>query len=153
MMNFMKECEMKIDEILNLWKEDCVIDKTEIGDEAIKIAKLHHKYFQILVNEKFTLKSYEAEMKKLKLEKYEFFTQGPNEDTQKKGWKLPAKGIILKTDIPMYMDADDDIIRVSLRIGAQQEKIELLEYIIKTIMNRGYNLKVVLEWQKFINGS
>lgn len=153
MMNFMKECEMKIDEILNLWKEDCVIDKTEIGDEAIKIAKLHHKYFQILVNEKFTLKSYEAEMKKLKLEKYEFFTQGPNEDTQKKGWKLPAKGIILKTDIPMYMDADDDIIRVSLRIGAQQEKIELLESIIKTIMNRGYNLKVVLEWQKFINGS
>jgi hypothetical protein len=149
----MKECEMKIDEILNLWKEDCVIDKTEIGDEAIKIAKLHHKYFQILVNEKFTLKSYEAEMKKLKLEKYEFFTQGPNEDTQKKGWKLPAKGIILKTDIPMYMDADDDIIRVSLRIGAQQEKIELLESIIKTIMNRGYNLKVVLEWQKFINGS
>ena len=92
-------------------------------------------------------------MKKLKLEKYEFFTQGPNEDTQKKGWKLPAKGIILKTDIPMYMDADDDIIRVSLRIGAQQEKIELLESIIKTIMNRGYNLKVVLEWQKFINGS
>ncbi len=153
MMNFMKECEMKIDEILNLWKEDCVIDKTEIGDEAIKIAKLHHKYFQILVNEKFTLKSHEAEMKKLKLEKYEFFTQGPNEDTQKKGWKLPAKGIILKTDIPMYMDADDDIIRVSLRIGAQQEKIELLESIIKTIMNRGYNLKVVLEWQKFINGS
>lgn len=153
MMNFMKECEMKIDEILNLWKENCVIDKTEIGDEAIKIAKLHHKYFQILVNEKFTLKSYEAEMKKLKLEKYEFFTQGPNEDTQKKGWKLPAKGIILKTDIPMYMDADDDIIRVSLRIGAQQEKIELLESIIKTIMNRGYNLKVVLEWQKFINGS
>ena len=152
-MNFMKECEMKIDEILNLWKEDCVIDKTEIGDEAIKIAKLHHKYFQILVNEKFTLKSHEAEMKKLKLEKYEFFTQGPNEDTQKKGWKLPAKGIILKTDIPMYMDADDDIIRISLRIGVQQEKIELLESIIKTIMNRGYNLKVVLEWQKFINGS
>ena len=47
MTNFMKECEMKIDEILNFWKEDCVIDKTEIGDEAIKIAKLHHKYFQI----------------------------------------------------------------------------------------------------------
>lgn len=153
MINFMKDCDMKIDEILNLWKEDCEIDKTEIGDEAIKIAKLHHKYFQILVNERFTLKSHEAEMKKIKLEKYEFFTQGPNEETQKKGWKLPAKGIILKTDIPMYMDADDDIIRISLRIGIQQEKIELLESIIKTIMNRGYNLKVALEWQKFINGS
>lgn len=144
---------MKIDEILELWKEDAKIDNTEIGDEAMKIAKLHHKYYQILVAERFNLRSHEAEMKKLKLEKYEFFTQGPNEETQKKGWKLPAKGLILKSDIPMYMDADDDIIRLSLRIGIQQEKIDMLESIVKTIMNRGYNLKVALEWQKFINGS
>lgn len=144
---------MKIDEILDLWKEDSKVDGAEIGDEAIKIAKLHHKYYQILVNERFVLRSHEAEMKKLKLDKYEFYTQGPNEETEKKGWKIPAKGLILKADIPMYMDADDDIIRLSLRIGIQQEKIDLLESIVKTIMNRGYNLKVALEWQKFINGS
>ena len=144
---------MKVDDILDLWKEDSNIDKTELGDEAMKVAKLHHKYFQILVNEKFILKSHEAEMKKLKLEKYEFFTQGPNEETQQKGWKLPAKGLILKADIPMYMDADENIIKLSLRIGIQQEKIELLESIIKMVMNRGYNLKLALEWQRFINGS
>jgi hypothetical protein len=144
---------MKVDEILELWKEDANVDNTEIGEEAIKIAKLHHKYYQILINERFVLRSHEAEMKKLKLDKYEFFTQGPNEETQQKGWKIPAKGLILKADIPMYMEADDEIIRLSLRIGIQQEKIELLESIIKTIMNRGYNLKVALEWQKFINGS
>lgn len=144
---------MKVDEILELWKEDANVDNTEIGEEAIKIAKLHHKYYQILINERFILRSHEAEMKKLKLDKYEFFTQGPNEETQQKGWKIPAKGLILKADIPMYMEADDEIIRLSLRIGIQQEKIELLESIIKTIMNRGYNLKVALEWQKFINGS
>ena len=144
---------MKIDEILELWEKDSKVDGAEIGDEAIKIAKLHHRYYQILVNEKFVLRSHEAEMKKLKLDKYEFYTQGPNEETEKKGWKIPAKGLILKADIPMYMDADDDIIRLSLRIGIQQEKIDLLESVIKTIMNRGYNLKVALEWQKFINGS
>lgn len=144
---------MKIDEILELWEKDSKVDGAEIGDEAIKIAKLHHRYYQILVNEKFVLRSHEAEMKKLKLDKYEFYTQGPNEETEKKGWKIPAKGLILKADIPMYMDADDEIIRLSLRIGIQQEKIDLLESVIKTIMNRGYNLKVALEWQKFINGS
>jgi hypothetical protein len=144
---------MHIDEIVALWEIDSKIDQTEIGDEALKVAKLHHKYYQILINERLVLRHREAELKKLKLEKYEFFTQGPNEETQKKGWKLPAKGIILKTDIPMYMDADDDIIKQSLKIGIQQEKVEFLESVIKTLMNRGYNLKVALEWQRFINGS
>ena len=144
---------MKLEEILELWKEDSNVDVVEIGDEAMKIAKLHHKYFQILVHERMILRQFEADMKKLKLEKYEFFTQGPNEETQEKGWKLPAKGLILKADIPMYMDADPDMIKLSLRIGMQQEKIELLESVIKIIMNRGYNLKVALEWQKFTNGS
>ena len=144
---------MKVEEILESWKEDSVIDKTELGDEAMKIAKLHHKYYQILINERCILRSFESDMKKLKLAKYEFYTQGPDEETKQKGWKLPAKGLILKADIPMYMDADEDIVKLSLRIGLQQEKIDLLESIIKTVMNRGYNLKVALEWQRFINGS
>lgn len=147
------ESDMKLEDILDLWKEDSKIDTTEIGDEAVKIAKLHHKYYQILVQEKLILRKQESDMKKLKLEKYEFFTQGPNEETQEKNWKLPAKGLILKNDIPMYMDGDPDIINLSLKIGYQQEKIELLESIIKTVMNRGYNLKVILDWEKFKNGA
>lgn len=147
------EGDMKLEEILDLWKEDSKIDITEIGEEAANIAKLHHKYYQILVKERFALKTQELNMKKLKLDKHEFFTQGPNEETQDKGWKLPAKGLILKNDIPMYMDGDPDIIQLSLKIGYQQEKIELLDSIIKTIMNRGYNLKVILDWEKFKNGA
>jgi hypothetical protein len=144
---------MKIEEIHELWKVDAEIDKTEPGEEALKIAKLHHKYFQILSSERLSLRKFESDLKKIRLDKYEFYTQGPNEETQEKGWKLPSKGLILKADIPMYMDADQDIINLSLRIGLQQEKVELLESIIKTIMNRGYNLKVYVEWVKFTNGS
>lgn len=144
---------MKLEEIFDQWKIDSEIDKTELGDEALKIAKLHHKYYQILVSERLLLKSFESDMKRLKLDKYEFFSQGPNEETQAKGWKLPAKGLILKADIPMYMDADEDIIKLSLKIGVQQEKIELLESIIRTLMNRGYNVKAAIEWQKFIMGA
>lgn len=144
---------MKLEEIFDQWKIDSEIDKTELGDEALKIAKLHHKYYQILVGEKLLLRSHESDMKKLKLDKYEFFSQGPNEETQARGWKLPAKGLILKADIPMYMDADEDIIKLSLKIGVQQEKIELLESIIKVLMNRGYNVKAAIEWQKFIMGA
>ena len=144
---------MKLEEIFEQWKIDSEIDKTELGDEALKISKLHHKYFQILISEKMLLRTYESDMRKLKLDKYEFFNQGPNEETQEKGWKLPAKGLILKADIPLYMDADNDIIKLSLKIGVQQEKIEFLESIIKTLINRGYNIKTAVDWQKFINGN
>ena len=88
-----------------------------------------------------------------KLEKYEFYTQGPNEETEEKGWKLPAKVLILKADIPMYLDADQELIRQSLKIGLQQEKLELLESIIKSLGNRGYNIKAAIDWQKFTMGA
>ena len=143
---------MNIDDILNLWQEDVKIDRTELGDEALNIPKLHHKYYEIYVKERLTLRKFEAELKQLKLDKYEFLTQGPNEETKDKGWRLPAKGMILKGDIPMYLEADQDIINLSLKIGLQQEKIELLESIIKTIINRGYLIKSAIDWTKFTMG-
>jgi hypothetical protein len=143
---------MKIEEIVELWKEDSNIDRTELGNEAIKIPKLHHKYYEIFIKERLQLRYFESEMKQLKLDKYEFYTQGPNEDTPST-WKLPPKGMILKTDIPMYMDADKEIIQLSLKIGLQQEKTEFLEAIIKTLNNRGFNIKAAIEWQRFTMGA
>jgi hypothetical protein len=143
---------MNIDEISDLWKSDTNIDITELSSESLKIPKLHHKYYQILINEKMLLKKLEYDFKKLKLDKYEFYTQGPTEETIEKGWELPAKGIILKSDIPMYMEADQDIINISLKITYQQEKIDYLDSIIKSIMNRGFLIKNAIDWQKFTLG-
>jgi hypothetical protein len=144
---------MKIEDILDQWKNDSYIDRTELGDAALVIPKLHHKYYQIYINEKLTLRSQEADMKKLKLEKYEFFSQGHTEQTRNLGWELPARGLILKADIPMYMDADKELIKLSLKIGIQQEKIELLESIIKSLTNRGYQIKSAIDWVKFTMGT
>jgi hypothetical protein len=144
---------MNVDDIFELWTEDVEIDKTELGDEAIKIPKLHNKYFQIYTKEKLLLRKYESEMKQLKLDKYEFYTQGHTEETRSKMWVLPAKGLILKTDIPMYMDADSDIIKLSLKIGLQQEKVDLLDSIIKSLNSRGFNIKAAIDWYKFTMGA
>jgi len=144
---------MKLEDILDLWKEDSNIDKTDLGEEEVKIPKLHNKYYQIYVHEKIVLRSYEADMKKLKLEKYEFFTQGHTEETRSKMWELPARGLILKADIPMYMDADKELIKLSLKIGVQQEKTDFLESIIKSLTNRGFQIKSAIDWYKFTMGS
>lgn len=144
---------MKIEEILSEWESDAQIDKTELADESLKIPKLHHKYYQILVNEKLTLKYHEIEYKKLRLQKHEFYTQGPSELSKSKGWQMPAKGLILKSDIPMYMDGDDDLSKLILKIDLQKEKIELLVSIIKTVMNRNFEIKSAIDFIKFSMGA
>ena len=41
---------MVLEEIYELWHKDSIIDKTELGDESLKIPQLHHKYFKIYSN-------------------------------------------------------------------------------------------------------
>lgn len=143
---------MTIEEIMELWESDSKIDRLELEKEVLKIASLHNKYYRIFVEERMRLRGLEAKMKQLKLDKYEFLTQGPNEESLAKGWSLPAKGMILKAEIPMYLEADKDIIELSLKIGMQQEKIEFLESIIKSFVNRGFNIKTAIDIRKFENG-
>jgi hypothetical protein len=143
---------MKFEDIFVSWEKDSAIDRTELAEESLKIPKLHHKYYTIYVTEKATLRRLESDMKKLKLEKYEFFTLGPNEETKDRGWRLPARGMILKADIPMYMEGDQDIIDLSLKIGMQQEKVELLESIIKSLQTRNFIIKNAIDFTKFSMG-
>lgn len=144
---------MNIDEIMSEWKTDSEIDVTELADESIKIAKLHQKYYEYLIKEKLLFKKNESDLKLLRLEKYEFYTQGHNEETLKKGWELPSKGMVIKSEIPMYLEGDKDIINLNLKMSYQQEKIDLLQSIIKSLNNRGYNIKSAIDWIKFTSGA
>ena len=143
---------MKFEDIFEQWNIDSFIDKTELVDESLKIPKLHHKYYLVLVAEKSSLKKLESQLKELKLSKYEFYSQGHTEETKQLGWKLPARGMILKADIPMYMEADKDIIELSLKIGMQQEKVDFLESIIKSFQTRGYIIKNAIDFMRFSMG-
>jgi len=143
---------MKIEKIFEEWDADTDFDKTELGDEALKVSKLHHKYFRILSQERITRRSLEADLKVLRLEKFEFYTQGPSKESVERGWEMPPIGRVVKSEVNNYMEADRDIINLSLKIGIQNEKIDLLESIIKTILSRGYNIKAAIDWEKFKMG-
>lgn len=140
---------MKLEDIYTEWDKDSHINRSELGDEVLKIPKLHHKYFQIFSHERLLLRKYEAELKQLKLAKHEFLTLGPTEETHARGWTLPPQGKILRSDVNNYIDADQEVIALTLKIGLQQEKIELLESIIKSLTNRGFNIKSAIDWEKF----
>lgn len=143
---------MKLEEIFDQWSKDSTIDKTELGQAAINIPQLHHKYYKIFSQERLLLKKLEQDMKKLKKVKWEYYCGILDQETlEQNGWE-PVQLKILKQDIPTYMDSDNDIIQLNLRIAIQQEKIELLESVIRNIMNMGYNVKAAIDWVKFTSG-
>jgi hypothetical protein len=140
---------MTLEEIFDLWRDDAEVNRSELGQSALDLAKLHHKYYQIFSKERLLLTKLKAELKQLKLEKQEFYIDGPTEEHIERGWKLPAKGRILRSDAGNYVDADSDVIQFTLKIAYQQEKVDLLDSIIKIISNRGFQIKSAIDWEKF----
>lgn len=140
---------MKLEDILDLWSDDCVVDKTELGDEALKIPKLHSKYLRHYSEEKLLLRKLEEDKRELIKLKHDYYRGVmPEEDLRANGWQ-PFQYNVLKSDIPMHIDADQDVIKINLKIAMQQEKVDTLESIIKSISNRGFLIKSAIDFEKF----
>jgi hypothetical protein len=144
---------MKLEDILKEWEQDSVIKREILDEEALRIPVLHKKYHTIYTHERLILRKLEVELKVLKLDKYEFFTQGPNSETEKKGWVLPPIGKIIKSDVQQYIDCDKQVVELTLRVGTQHEKIELLDSIIKSLRDRGFQIRSAIDWIKFTSGA
>lgn len=144
---------MKLEEIHQLWADDSDINKMELGDESLKLPKLHSKYLNIMTTERMLLKRLEEDRKELVKLKHDYY-RGilPEEELKENGW-TPFQLSVLKSDIPMHLDADQDIIKLNLKVAMQQEKVDVLESIIRAITNRGYLIKNAIEWEKFKVGA
>jgi hypothetical protein len=143
---------MTLDELLENWKADAEIDRTELGNEAIKIPQLHSKYFKFYSTERLALRKLEEDAKVLKKQKYEWFNGSMDyEDLNDLGWS-PNPLKLLRADIPQYIDADKDIVSLNLKIAYQKEKVDFLDSAIRSLNTRGYNLRAAIDWEKFKMG-
>lgn len=144
---------MKIEEIYEMWAKDSEIDQTNVSGESANIPKLHNKYFRIYMEEGMKLKQFRAKYKQLKLLKEQYYRGELDiSELQEYGWE-PQPLKILRQDIGTYIDADKDIIDLSLKVGMQEEKVNYLEAIIKMISNRGFQLKTIVDWERFRTGA
>ena len=144
---------MKIEELHQLWEKDSGIDRSELGEESLRIPQLHSKYYKLYSEERTTLRKWEVEFKRMYREKHEYYNGVlSEEDLRANGWE-PFSLRVLKTDIPMYMDADKDVARAKSMISAQQDKVEFIESIIKSLPSRGYQINAAITWEKFKVGA
>lgn len=143
---------MKLDDILDSWSADSNVDRTELAEESMKIPQLHSKYLKMFSNERMRLKQLDFQYKQLVKLKTEFYLGTiAEEDLKENNWE-PNPLRILKADIPMYIDADPDIIELLQKKALQQEKVDTLDSIIRSINNRGFQIKNAIDWIRFTNG-
>ena len=143
---------MTLDEIQMLWDKDCCIDTTNLTNEAQNIPKLHAKYYRIYIKQRMIVAQYQHQLKKLRFDKYEFFTNPTEYHIKELNWKVPPQGRLLKNEVNQYIDCDKDVIDLELKIAIQQEKTQFCKSIIDTINTRGFLLKTILDERKFNNG-
>ena len=133
-----------------MWESDSTIDPDNLHDESLRIPQLHCKYYTIYntitVLRERTRNSYN----KVKLERYNYYTgKAPAEVYAEEPFPYKVRE---KDAIQRYIEADDKLTKLDLKIRYYDTTLKFLEEIIKTISNRTFQIKNAIEWHKFQSG-
>lgn len=141
----------KLDELMNEWSKDSVIDRTEPGKAMLDIPKLHSKYLNILSRHKLLSKEADFKYSKTKKIRWEYYT-GKMGDEDLKKYGLDPFPFVLKSDISTYMDADEELNRFLAQKIVHDEIVSACEMILKELHSRTFQLRSYIDWERFIQG-
>lgn len=140
------------DELLEMWRKDSEIDRTEPGKALLDIPKMHSKYLAILSRHRLHSKDAEFKYNKMKRLKWEYYTGKLDEETLNKyGWEpFPYT---LKSDLTTYLESDDDIRKFVASKAIHDEMVDICTAILKELNSRTFQLRDFIAWERFIQGN
>ena len=140
---------MTLDELQTIAEKDLKVDDLELATESTRNAALHQKYLTYLNHYKGLLIKKKAELKRLKLQKWEYFTGKSDPQVYRDN---PFDYKILKADLHIYLDADDDLIKAQSLVEYYEMCVDTCERYMKNISDRQWNIKNAIAWRKFESG-
>jgi hypothetical protein len=147
---------INLEQILEMWKKDAVIDDVCLDEETLKSSKLHAKYLELFSMAKLMLKKKEMEQESMKKDKWLYYNgKMSQQDMDDRKWKYdPFDGMTkpLKSDMEMYYCTDEDMVRIRAQIDYQKTIIDTLEEIMGNIRWRHTHVKNILDFKKFTSG-
>ena len=140
-----------LEQIMEMWKSDAIIDQTEPGRELLKIPTLHNKYLNALTKHKIAGKKAHFDYLRMKKNKWEYYTgKMSQEELEERGW-VPFQ-FVLKSDINTYLEADGDLIRLLEKKMYHDEIAGVIESIMSELKQRTWQLRSFIDYEKFIGG-
>lgn len=137
------------EKILNLWEIDSKIDRYSVSEESAKISSLHFKYLNFYRQVLSNIALLDVQIKALRLEKINFYSGKSDPNIyREKNFHLK----VLKSDLDVYIDADEDYAKLILKRQGFENIKEILKSIIEQIKNRHWILRNIMEYDKFTSG-
>ncbi len=137
---------MNLETIQSMWEKDSQIDIIKLHEEAAKIPSLHAKYWDVYNSLKLLKEKAHSQESKVKLTRHNYYT-GKASEEEYKAEPFPYK-VREKESVKRYMDADDRVQTIVLKIKYYDVMLAYLEDIVRQINNRSYQLKNIIDWQQ-----
>ena len=140
---------MTLDELQAQAAHDLKVNDEHLDTESLKNQEIKAKYLNH--KSKFELLLYRAkgDYKRLYRDKWEYY--GGKADAKIYVTK-PFDLKVLKTDLSVYIESDDDIINLENKISYLQTVVKYIDGVIKSIDNRGWDISHAIKWKQFEAG-
>lgn len=142
--------DKEYDQLKETISDDLDIDDMSLDSESLKTPRLYSKYLFTYTESLNKLRKIQDIQSKVKLERWRYYVGKQSTLYYKEHGQVHDK--ILKSDVDMYMNADDYVISITAIFDKQKRLCDLLEKTLKEINQRSYHIKSVIEWRKFESG-
>ena len=140
---------MNLDELKLQVSQDLKVDDEHLDTESLKNQEIKAKYLEYKSKFELLLFKAKGDYKRLYREKWEYY--GGKADAKIYASK-PFDLKVLKTDLGVYISADEEIIDAENKIGYLETVVDYIKGVIKSVANRGWDIKNAIEWKKFEAG-
>jgi hypothetical protein len=140
-----------LEKLIEQWEKDSVIDQTDPGKEIIRTPMIHNQFNKYLALHNLATKRAILEYDRIKKLKWLYYSgKLDQEELDKLGWE-PFR-FTLKSDISVYIDGDEDLIKLKTKKAYHEEAATFCVNVMKELHNRTWQLKEFIGWEKFIQG-
>ena len=140
---------MNLEELKLQVSQDLKVDDEHLDTESLKNQEIKAKYLEHKSKFELLLFKAKGDYKRLYREKWEYY--GGKADAKIYASK-PFDLKVLKTDLGVYISADEEIIDAENKIGYLETVVDYIKGVIKSVDNRGWDIKNAIEWKKFEAG-
>lgn len=141
---------ISLEKIQEMWEKDSVIDIDNIHTESLNTPVLHAKYHDLYNTITLLKTKAEQQRKNIRHQRYEYYSGKSDPEVYQED-PFPKK-VRDKDTMQKYLDADEKLSSVSIKVDYYNVMLKYLEDILKMIHNRTYQIKNSIEYMKFQSG-
>jgi hypothetical protein len=145
---------MTLEDLLDLWQEDCKINDDHLDRESVKTPNLHAKYIRFLIQHKMKHAALRTEYNIMRQRKFRYYRgEMGKQELEELSWNQWQGNKPLKNEMDEFLEGDSDLNKINIKCEYIKGIIEALESILGQIKARDWQIRNAIQWKQFIAGS